>query len=198
MKEAATGENVLDMASLDSPMGAITVAVRDGRLCALNFVDHWPRQVAWLERRLGPLTFRRSADPAGVVSCLSAYLAGDLAALDSVVVEAHGTPFQRRVWTRLREVRAGTTVSYGELARAIGEPTAVRAVGAANGANPVSIVVPCHRVIGCDGRMVGYGGGLERKLWLLRHEGCAAVSQLPLQPTSRPALPSRGGSYPSF
>ena len=81
-----------------------------------------------------------------------------------------GTPFQRRVWAALRDIPYGETVSYGELAAALGRPTASRAVGLANGKNPISIIVPCHRVVGADGSMTGYGGGLERKRWLLSFE----------------------------
>ena len=82
-----------------------------------------------------------------------------------------GTPFQRAVWAALRRIPAGETLSYGQLAAQIGKPKAVRAVGLANGSNPVGVVVPCHRVIGADGSLTGYGGGLPRKLWLLEHEG---------------------------
>ena len=110
-------------------------------------------------------------DPAGAVSVLSRYFAGDLTSLDQVDVELHGTPFQERVWTALRTVAAGMTTSYAELAGRVGAPSAVRAVGAANGANPVAIVLPCHRIIGSNGSLTGYGGGLERKRWLLNHEG---------------------------
>ena len=104
-------------------------------------------------------------------SALRAYLAGRLDALDALPVDAGGTPFQRECWAALRTIPAGTTWSYRQLAAAIGRPAAVRAVGLANGANPVGIVVPCHRVIGADGSLTGYGGGLERKRWLLEHEG---------------------------
>jgi len=105
-----------------------------------------------------------------IEAILTRYFAGETDALDVIDVEMNGTSFQRRVWAALRDVKAGTTVSYGEIARRIGAPSAVRAVGAANGANPVAIVVPCHRVIGGNGSLTGYGGGLERKQWLLRHE----------------------------
>ncbi len=93
-------------------------------------------------------------------------------------VRLHGTDFQRRVWSALCAIPYGTTWSYGELAARIGSPKASRAVGLANGRNPVSILVPCHRVIGADGSLTGYGGGLERKRWLLAHEGlhCPALS----------------------
>jgi methylated-DNA-[protein]-cysteine S-methyltransferase len=91
--------------------------------------------------------------------------------LDTIEVEMNGTPFQLRVWQALRGVHAGRTASYSEIARAVGAPAAVRAVGAANGANPIAVVVPCHRIIGANGALTGYGGGLRRKEWLLRHEG---------------------------
>ena len=105
------------------------------------------------------------------MTALRAYFAGDLHALDRLSVDPIGTTFQRRVWTALRTVKAGLTVSYADIANAIGAPTSTRAVGAANGANPIAIVVPCHRIIGSGGSLVGYGGGLERKRWLLEHEG---------------------------
>jgi methylated-DNA-[protein]-cysteine S-methyltransferase len=101
---------------------------------------------------------------------LAAYFAGDLFAVDAIETRTGGTPFQRAVWSALRPIPPGTTVSYGELARAIGRPAASRAVGAANGANPIAIVVPCHRVIGANRTLTGYGGGLARKAWLLEHE----------------------------
>jgi methylated-DNA-[protein]-cysteine S-methyltransferase len=161
----------LNIAELESPIGTITVAVRNGRLSALSFGNHWAEQVRWLERRFGAIDFTRSADPAGVVSVLRAYFDGELTAIDRIDVDMGGTPFQASVWFALRRVPAGHTTSYGALARAVGSPHAARAVGAANGQNPVSIVVPCHRAIGGDGRLVGYGGGLDRKRWLLQHEG---------------------------
>jgi methylated-DNA-[protein]-cysteine S-methyltransferase len=106
-----------------------------------------------------------------VVSRLGDYFAGDLDALADIPVNPGGTPFQRSVWSALRRVAPGQTVAYRDLARAIGAPAAVRAVGAANGANPIAIVIPCHRAIGADGSLTGYAGGLERKRWLLAHEG---------------------------
>jgi methylated-DNA-[protein]-cysteine S-methyltransferase len=110
-------------------------------------------------------------DPAGAASALDRYFGGDLRALDALAVDTGGTPFQQRVWIALRAIPVGTAVSYSALARTIGMPRAVRAVAAANGANPVAIVIPCHRVIGADGSLTGYGGGLARKRWLLAHEG---------------------------
>jgi methylated-DNA-[protein]-cysteine S-methyltransferase len=101
---------------------------------------------------------------------LDAYFAGALDALDNVAIDPGGTPFQQSVWSALRRVPPGETTTYLALARTIGAPAAVRAVGAANGANPIWLVIPCHRAIGSDGRLVGYAGGLERKRWLLEHE----------------------------
>jgi methylated-DNA-[protein]-cysteine S-methyltransferase len=109
-------------------------------------------------------------NPFGLSDAFARYFAGELGVLDSLAVETGGTPFQRQVWQALREIPCGSTVSYGQLAERIGRPTAVRAVGLANGTNPVSVVVPCHRVIGSNGSLTGYGGGLERKRWLLNHE----------------------------
>ena len=110
-------------------------------------------------------------DPGGLTRAMRAYFKGDLGIIDKLPVETPGTPFQRSVWQALSKIRRGRTISYAELARRIGKPRAVRAAGLANGQNPISIVVPCHRVIGSDGTLTGYGGGLPRKKWLLEHEG---------------------------
>jgi len=121
--------------------------------------------------------------PLAIREALVAYFAGDLTAIDGVSVTTAGTSFQREVWAALRKIRPGTTLSYGALAQQLGRPTSVRAVGLANGANPVAIVVPCHRVIGADASLTGYGGGIERKKWLLTHEGATfhdtAVRRIP-------------------
>jgi methylated-DNA-[protein]-cysteine S-methyltransferase len=109
--------------------------------------------------------------PAPIRRALDEYFAGRLDALDEIACQADGTPFQQAVWQALRSIPAGRTLSYGALAQNLGNPKAVRAVGLANGANPIPIVIPCHRVIGSDGSLTGYGGGLERKRWLLAHEG---------------------------
>lgn len=154
---------------VESPVGALTLAARNARVCALWF---GPRSdiAAILERWYPREPLTTVADPAGAAAALTAYFSGDLGALDDVPVDLHGTPFQRRVWERLRAVGPGTTASYAEIARAIGAPAAVRAVGAANGANPIALIVPCHRIIGSSGALTGYGGGLDRKRWLLSHE----------------------------
>lgn len=110
-------------------------------------------------------------DPFGVAAALQAYFAGALDALDALPVAAEGTDFQQACWAALRRIPPGTTTTYAALAKSLGRPTAVRAVGAANGANPVAIIVPCHRVIGAAGQLVGYAGGVEMKRRLLAHEG---------------------------
>jgi len=167
----------LEIAEFHSPIGTIVLAVRDGTLTALVFAEGWPDRRARLVKRFGDVDLRGAADPAGVSGRLAAYFAGDLGALDAIAVDSGGTPFQRRVWGALRTIPPGETVSYQTLARRIGAPTAVRAVGAANGDNPVGIVVPCHRVIGADGSLTGYAGGIERKRWLLTHERASTLEQ---------------------
>jgi len=162
---------VFHVAVVTSPIGPLTLAARDGRLCALHFGDVRDDLTRSLTRGEPGEQVVASDDPAGAATALGAYFAGDLDALDRVAVEPAGTPFQLRVWSSLRGVRAGRTASYADVARTIGAPSAVRAVGAANGANPIAIVVPCHRIIGTSGSLTGYGGGLERKRWLLEHEG---------------------------
>ena len=135
--------------------------------------------------RLTALYLRHDEDPGGggpfgaAREQLDAYFAGELEAFD-LDLAPHGTPFQLRVWDELRRIPFGETISYSELARRLGDPKLVRAVGLANGRNPLSIVIPCHRVIGADGSLVGYGGGLERKKWLLEHEAVASGRRLPV------------------
>ena len=106
-----------------------------------------------------------------LIARMSAYLEGDLTAIDPIPVNPGGTTFQASVWQALRSIPPGTAMSYGALARQLGTPSAVRAVGTTNSLNPISIVLPCHRVIGANGSLTGYAGGLERKRWLLNHEG---------------------------
>ena len=158
---------------LDTPVGGLDlVADQSGRLCAAEWCDHRDR----LERALrlqfgaGGYRLRNTANPGGITAALAAYFRGELRAIDDLQVAARGTQFQRAVWDELRRIPCGETITYAALARRVGRPTAVRAVGHANGANPVSVVVPCHRVVGTDGRLTGYGGGIERKCWLLAHE----------------------------
>jgi methylated-DNA-[protein]-cysteine S-methyltransferase len=157
----------------DSPLGPLTLRARDGVLDGLYMVEH----------RHGPSAAglgERVADAAPAArEQLAAYFAGELREFD-LEVALRGTEFQARVWAALREIPYGETCSYGELAAAIGAPTAVRAVGLANGKNPVSIVVPCHRVVGANGSLTGYGGGTDRKRALLALEGAAVVRGEPV------------------
>ena len=159
---------------LESPVGLLRLVVvpASGAVCSLEFAGRDAHRTAQLQAQFGAVELEQVDDPAGHVSRLRAYFDADLGALDSIPVLAHGTPFQQEVWRALRTLRHGETTSYGALATAIGRPGASRAVGLANGRNPIAIIVPCHRVIGADGTLTGYGGGLDRKRWLLEHE-CA-------------------------
>ncbi|MDQ2947744.1 MAG: methylated-DNA--[protein]-cysteine S-methyltransferase [Acidobacteriota bacterium] len=155
-----------------TPIGLmLIVSDEQGRLRAIDWEDHEARMHATLKRHY-PDGYRTNParDPAGFTSALNAYMEGDIDAIRNLAVETAGTPFQRKVWTALREIAPGKTETYGAMANRIGRPTASRAVGMANGANPVGVVVPCHRVIGANSSLTGYGGGLERKRWLLMHE----------------------------
>ena len=159
---------------LATPIGELLiVADRTGKLRTIDWTDHEARMRLLLDRQYGrgAYTIGTARDPGGLTRAMRAYFKGDIAAIGGLPVETAGTPFQRSVWHALRRIKPGRTISYAELARRIGKPKAVRAAGLANGQNPVSIVVPCHRVIGSDGSLTGYGGGLPRKKWLLEHEG---------------------------
>ncbi len=169
--------HVFRLDHVETPIGRLAVvADHEGRLCAVGWTDGHSRMERLL--RGGPggrgVAIVPATDPAGLTTALRGYFAGDLGAIDGLPVAfPDGTEFQRRVWRALRDIPCGETCSYGQLARRIGSPAAVRAVGLANGANPIGVVVPCHRVIGADGSLTGYGGGIERKRWLLAHEGRA-------------------------
>src|SRR3954462_5409399 len=166
---------MLRLDSFASPVGPLTVAERDGRVCLLHFGGEVDAARAALARwyPAEPLEDRACAT---LRATLRSYFEGRVDVLDTIEVELNGTPFQRDVWNALRGIRVGTTTSYGALAKQVGREAAVRAVGAANGANPVALIVPCHRVIGSDGSLPGYGGGLDRKRWLLAHEGVGAFA----------------------
>jgi methylated-DNA-[protein]-cysteine S-methyltransferase len=170
-------------AEVKSPVGALHLFSRDDALCGLAFADHEAALRARLVARFGAVAWLEAPDPAGAVTALGRYLDGRLDALDEVAVDAGGTPFQARVWAALRRIPAGETRSYQALARAVGQPGAVRAVGMANAQNPVSLIVPCHRVIRSDGDLCGYAGGVWRKRWLLAHEGLNVAAQLELPTT---------------
>jgi methylated-DNA-[protein]-cysteine S-methyltransferase len=160
---------VLARVRIPGPVGELAGFARKDALCALSFVDGRYDPLIGLRQRFGSVLLE-DGDPLGLAARFRAYFRGALDALDDLAVDTGGTPFQRRVWSVLRTIPAGRTWSYLEVARRVGAPEAVRAVGAANGANPAAIVVPCHRVIGANGKLVGYGGGLDRKRWLLAHE----------------------------
>ena len=164
----------LTLMTLDSPLGEMTVVHRGETLVALEFSDRWNEVHRGRMQAMGdpPRSTRRPH----FADAIAAYWAGDLQALDHLEVAPQGTPFQLRVWNGLRTIPVGTTLAYSELAERVGASGAARAVGTANGRNPISLVIPCHRVIGADGTLHGYGGGIERKRALLAHEGVAALA----------------------
>ena len=159
---------------MDSPVGSLLLVADGDALCGVHFEPH-------RQREQGAEGWRRvnGADPVlGPARVqLAAYFAGETTTF-ALPLGPRGTAFQARVWMALRDIPFGATISYGELARRVGQPTASRAVGAANGRNPLPIVVPCHRVIGSSGALTGFGGGMERKRWLLEHEGATGFSLL--------------------
>ena len=171
-----TRETILERAPLETPIGTLVALVTPAAsgqgpsLRALFFEEQEPALAARLASRIGPFQTRPSK-PGRLLEPVRRYLDGDLEALDRVETLLDGTPFQLRVWRELRRIPAGSTISYADLAGRVGRPEAHRAVAAANGANPVAVVVSCHRVVSKEGLLWGYGGGLARKAWLLRHEG---------------------------
>ena len=157
--------------TIDSPIGPILLVVDDGRLCALDYLEYQARMMTLLGRRYPSFRLLPAHDPEGYSSVIRQYLNKDFACLDTIPVSTGGTVFQQQVWQALRSIPPGTTITYGELAARLGRPTAYRAVGGTNALNPVAIVLPCHRVVGANAALTGYAGGLERKRWLLQHEG---------------------------
>jgi O-6-methylguanine DNA methyltransferase len=154
-----------------SPVGTLLLVTSETALVALDFDDYDERMHRLLRAHHGEVEICDERERLGIRAALDAYFAGDFQALDALPIATNGTAFQQTVWRALRAIPPGSTLSYGALARQIGKPQAMRAVGLANGANPIGIVVPCHRVIGANGTLTGYGGGLPRKRWLLEHEG---------------------------
>jgi methylated-DNA-[protein]-cysteine S-methyltransferase len=164
---------------IETPIGTLLLfADLDGHLRAAGWTEYESSLLRQLRMHYGEngLRVESARNPHGLSDAISSYFGGDLEAIDRVPVETAGTSFQRRVWHELRKIPCGTTISYAELAQRIGRSSAVRAVGMANGSNPVPIVVPCHRVIGSNGSLTGYGGGIERKRWLLAHEKCTVAT----------------------
>jgi len=156
---------------LETPLGIVYVVTDGTSVRAVDFEGFEDRMRRLLDRHYDQYVFHASGNTLDAIRRLAAYFAGDLEAIQDIAVETNGTAFQKRVWSALRTIPAGATVSYKAIAERIGQPKASRAVGLANGANPIGIIVPCHRVIGANADLTGYGGGLERKRWLLEHEG---------------------------
>ena len=166
-----TEPTVLHVDRIDTPIGDLLIAVTEEGSLVATYFSAPDDPHALLARAAGTsVRLNVTKDPAGCGRALQAYFEGDLDAVATLPAAPVGTPFQQEVWNALRTIPCGATMSYGALARQLGRPAASRAVGLANGANPVSIVIPCHRVIGANGSLTGYGGGLDRKRWLLAHE----------------------------
>jgi len=177
------------MDSIESPIGKLLIVSDGTNLCAAHFDADAQRLEVNLRKRFGEINLVWTDDPQSFSSCIRAYFAGKLHAVDDIPVATGGTEFQRRVWMALREIPCGSTCSYGALAKKIGNQAASRAVGLANGSNPIPIVLPCHRVIGADASLTGYGGGLDRKQWLLAHEGVVLNPGKPLHAAPVSSLP---------
>jgi methylated-DNA-[protein]-cysteine S-methyltransferase len=163
---------------IDTPIGELLlVADGAGKLRALDWADYEERMLRLLRLHYGKngFTLVSEYNPHGLRDMMERYFADDVRAIDGIAVETAGAAFQRSVWKELRNIPSGSAISCGKLAKKIDRPNAVRAVGLANGSNPIGIVVPCHRVIGADGSLTGYGGGLDRKRWLLDHEQRNAI-----------------------
>ena len=160
----AVDDRTLTYDVVPAPIGRLIVASDGGAIAAVWMANANPSDTSWSERRGNDAVLAEARDQ------LTGYFAGKLRAF-TLPLAPNGTDFQRRVWRELEAIPFGTTVTYAEIARRVGSTAAVRAVGAANGRNPIPIIVPCHRVIGSDGSLTGFGGGIPRKLWLLRHEG---------------------------
>jgi methylated-DNA-[protein]-cysteine S-methyltransferase len=162
-----------------TPLGeSIVVSDDEGALRLFYWDDPAHRWQAALKQRYGRFTLGEKKNRFGHIRALKDYFDGDIFVIDKLNVAFAGSPFQNKVWNALRKIPGGTTTSYGALAKKIAKPAAVRAVGLANGQNPIGLIVPCHRVIGSDGSLTGYGGGLPRKRWLLEHEARHAGTDL--------------------
>jgi methylated-DNA-[protein]-cysteine S-methyltransferase len=165
-----------------TPVGLLAiVADQNGAMRQLSFDGEGERWRKEFARHFPRAELVAKRDPFGHASTLAKYFAGDMEALDKIPVVFGGTAFQNKVWKQLRRIPVGKTLSYGALAKKIGEPKAMRAVGLANGSNPIAVVVPCHRVIGKDGSLTGFGGGLPRKKWLLEHEAKHSAARFRLE-----------------
>lgn len=178
---------------ISTPIGvAVFVTDERGFLSALDWEEFETRLVERLRARAGNPAVLSAKPAPHTRDALTRYFEGDVHALDAIACAGRGTPFQERAWAALRKIPAGTTTSYGELSKGIGAPNAARAVGLANNRNPIAVVVPCHRVIGADGSLTGYAGGLDRKRWLLDHE--ARNTRQPVWMASTPRASSASSS----
>jgi methylated-DNA-[protein]-cysteine S-methyltransferase len=160
---------------IETPIGDMILVARDGVLLLLEFSDSKDRVAREMRARFGEVELQEASNPFGLSDLVRDYFAGNLHAIDALLTDGGGTPFEQQVWKELRKIPVGATASYGDIAKTLGDINLSRAVGIANARNPVAVVVPCHRVIGSDGTMTGYGGGLHRKEWLLRHEGALLI-----------------------
>ena len=161
----------LTLDRIATPVGEVLLVTdADGTVRALDFADYEDRMSRLLARHAPGAVMTEGRAAEAVRRAVEAWFGGDLTALDGLKIKTGGTDFQRTVWKALRAIPVGETRSYSQLAAAIGSPRAVRAAGTANGQNPIAVIVPCHRVIGANGTLTGYAGGLERKRWLLDHE----------------------------
>lgn len=169
--KAQNNFETLETDIVPTPIGDVVVVVSEGVLLALDFEDYRARMMKLLARRFDSVALVSVQNPGGMSDRVRRYFAGELTALLEVPMATGGTDFQRQVWQELRDIAPGSVVTYGELAQRLNNPKAVRAVGMANSLNPISIALPCHRVVGAGGKLTGYAGGLGRKRWLLSHEG---------------------------
>ncbi len=158
-----------------TPIGDMILVVRDGVVLLLEFEDATDRVAREMKARFKDYTLEAAENPFGLSEQIRSYFSGTLNVIDALLTDGGGTTFEQCVWAELRNIPCGETISYGELAKRLGDKNASRAVGLANGKNPIAVIVPCHRVIGADGKLTGYGGGLHRKEWLLRHEGALLI-----------------------
>jgi methylated-DNA-[protein]-cysteine S-methyltransferase len=183
-------KQTLFLERINTPTGWMSIVTDDEeRVRAVDWENHESRMQGLLRRHHGADTgLSELSSPSTARRALEAYFQGELQATAKLVTLTNGTAFQRSVWAGLRSIPSGQTMSYGGLAKKIGHPKAMRAVGLANGSNPIAIIVPCHRVIGADGSLTGFGGGIERKRWLLAHEGIYLSS--PKRAASHPAEPA--------
>ena len=163
---------------ISTPVGDVIIVVADGVLLALDFAGYRDRMTRLLTKRFGPITLTPAANPGGISHQVQRYFDGEITALAKVPMATGGTPFQRTVWNALRQIEPGTVSTYGDIAKQIDNPKAVRAVGMANSLNPIAIALPCHRVVGTNEKLTGYAGGLERKRWLLEHEGVSLTQSV--------------------